>query len=149
MNSEGYFGIGIENGKKAVNYGTLFRTALILGANLVYIIGARFQKQSSDTTKSWRHIPTYEYTSFEDFNTHRPHGCLLIGVELCDTSTPLKDFKHPKRACYLLGAEDHGLSKSAMNLCQELVVLPGKESLNVSVAGSIVLYDRITKGDNL
>jgi tRNA (guanosine-2'-O-)-methyltransferase len=62
-----------------------------------------------------------------------------------ERSIPLKDFKHPKSACYLLGAEDHGLTKKAMEACQELILLPGENSLNVSVAGSIVIYDRIAK----
>ena len=45
----------------------------------------------------------------------------------------------------LLGAEDHGLSKAALARCQHLVQLPGRASLNVAVAGSIVLYDRHAK----
>lgn len=50
-----------------------------------------------------------------------------------------------RQACYLLGAEDNGLTKEAISKCQELVYLPGERSLNVAVAGSIVLYDRISK----
>jgi len=95
--------------------------------------------------KSWKHIPTFIYKDFEDFNSHRPHDCKLVGIELMDTATPIKDFKHPKQACYLLGAEDNGLTKEAIAACQELVYLPGTRSLNVSVAGSIVLFDRIQK----
>ena len=131
--------------KRSANYGTLFRTAQVLGADFVFLIGTRFKRQATDTMKSWRHVPTYEYDSFEDFNKHRPHGCRLIGIELIDSAIPLAEFKHPKQACYLLGAEDHGLTNEAIDACQNIIVLPGERSLNVSVAGSIVLYDRISK----
>ncbi len=44
--------------------------------------------------------------------------------------------------CVLLGAEDHGLSKIAIEKSQFLVKFKSEFSLNVAVAGSIVLYDR-------
>jgi tRNA G18 (ribose-2'-O)-methylase SpoU len=43
---------------------------------------------------------------------------------------------------YLLGAEDHGMTKKAMEKCHHLVKFKSEKSLNVSVAGSIILYDR-------
>lgn len=145
MRKNGYFGIGCIGMKTSENYGTLFRTAQIFGADFIFLIGCRFKKQSSDTMKSWRHIPCFEYKDFNDFNSHRPFDCKLIGIEITETATPIKEFKHPKQACYLLGAEDFGLTKEAINACQEIIYLPGERSLNVSVAGSIVLFDRINK----
>lgn len=142
----GYFGIGIERGKTESNYGTLFRTAQIFGAAFVFIIGQRFKPMSSDTCQSWRRMPTYSYNDFDDFNAHRPFDCRLIGLELCETSQPIHRFVHPPKAVYLLGAEDHGLTKQALKSCQSIVQIPGDHSLNVAVAGSIILYDRITKG---
>lgn len=145
MKRNGYFGIGCLNMKTSMNYGTLFRTAQVFGADFIFLIGNRFKKQASDTAKSWRHLPLYEYENFELFNKHRPYDCRLVGIELMDVATPIIGFKHPKQACYLLGAEDAGLTKEAIDNCQELVYLPGEMSLNVSVAGSIVLFDRINK----
>jgi tRNA G18 (ribose-2'-O)-methylase SpoU len=147
MKQKGYFGIGCIGMKTADNYGTLFRTAQIMGADFIFLIGARFKRQASDTMKSWRHVPLFEYENFEDFNNHRPYDCKLVGIELTETSIPIKDYKHPKQACYLLGAEDNGLTKEAIEACQEIIILPGERSLNVSVAGSIVLYDRIIKSN--
>lgn len=145
MKDNGYFGIGCLNMKTSMNYGTLFRTAQIFNADFIFIIGSRMKPQASDTMKSYRHIPAFVYKDFIDFNDHRPYGCKLIGIELIESATMLKDFTHPKQACYLLGAEDNGLTKEAIGHCQEIICLPGDISLNVSVAGSIVIYDRITK----
>ena len=64
---------------------------------------------------------------------------------MVDSATPIKNFKHPNQACYLLGGEKDGLSLEAIEKCNEIVYLPGERSLNVSVAGSIVIFDRIMK----
>jgi tRNA G18 (ribose-2'-O)-methylase SpoU len=138
-----YFGVGIECCKTEVNYGSLYRTAHILGASFVFMIGQRFKKQSSDTSKSWLNLPVYSYESFKDFYKNLPYGCQLIGVELDNKAIALESFNHPKRACYLLGAEDHGLSKDALSNCHELIKLRGNWSMNVAIAGSIVIYHRI------
>ena len=127
------------------NYGTLFRTAQIMEADFIFLIGSKFKPQASDTMKSWRHMPLFQYKDFKDFNEHRPYDCRLIGIEINKDSVPLKEFIHPKKAIYLLGAEDNGLTKEAIDACQQIVNLPGERSMNVAVAGSIVLYDRVTK----
>lgn len=145
MKKSGYFGIGCLGMKTSMNYGTLFRTAQIFNTDFIFLIGQRFKIQASDTMKSWRHIPLFQYDTFEDFNKHRPYDCKLIGIELTDDATKIEHFKHPKRSCYLLGSEDNGLSREAVDGCQEIILLPGERSLNVSVAGSIVLFDRINK----
>lgn len=145
MKNKGYFGIGCINMKSFQNYGTLFRTAQILDADFIFLIGNIFKHQPSDTMKSWRHVPTLVYNDFVDFNQHKPHECQLIGIELIDGATKLTEFKHPKQACYLLGAEDKGLTEEAISSCQEIIYLPGTRSMNVATAGSIVLYDRYIK----
>lgn len=120
----------------------MFRTAHILGASFLFLIGQRFKRQTSDTAISWSSIPTYSYDGFDDFYNNLPYNCPLVGVELTETAIPLEAFKHPKRAVYLLGAEDHGLTQDALQRCHSLIKLRGTDSMNVAVAGSIVLYHR-------
>lgn len=139
--SRGYCGIGIERSKSPVNVGTLWRSAGILGADFIFTVGKRYPAQASDTIKAWRHIPFWEFTDLDDLRT--PYDCRLIGVEMDARARALDDFDHPERAVYLLGAEDHGLSDGALERCEELIRLPGVHSLNVAVAGSIVLHDRL------
>jgi tRNA G18 (ribose-2'-O)-methylase SpoU len=139
----GFFGIGIERSKTPMNVGTLWRSAGILGAAFIFTVGHRYPKQASDTIKAWRHIPLWTFDTLDDLYEHLPFDCQLVGVEMDDRASTLAEFKHPERACYLLGAEDHGLTRDALDRCHRLVKLPGLYSLNVAVAGSIVLYDRI------
>ena len=66
-------------------------------------------------------------------------------MELDENSVPLETFVHPERCIYLLGAEDHGIPKSLLDKCYATVQLVGDYCYNVSVAGSIVMYDRKVK----
>jgi len=141
----GFYGIGIENVKTPQNIGTLFRSALIYEASFIFTIGKRYEKQHSDTVKSFRHVPLYHYLTLDDLLSHLPFGCRLIGIELDEKAYMLPNFCHPERACYLLGAEDHGLTNQAKEKCHHLIQIPGTPCLNVSVAGSIVMYDRYVK----
>ncbi len=139
----GFCGIGIQHSKTPINIGTLWRSAAILGADFIFTVGRRYTHQSSDTLKAYRHIPLWHFEDLDDLRV--PHDCRLIGVELDDRARPLHTFRHPERAVYLLGAEDHGLSKDAIARCHQLIRLPGQWSMNVAVAGSIVLNDRVSK----
>ena len=141
----GYYGIGVLNMKTGINYGTLFRSAACFDADFLCLIGRRFEQQASDTQKTQRHIPLLEYTDVDDFLAHRPYDCQLVGVEMIDGAHNLPDIVHPERALYLLGPEDGSIPRSLLDECQIVVRIPTRYSLNVAVAGSIVIYDRRLK----
>lgn len=137
-----FFGIGIQNGKTPENLGVLWRSAQNLGASFIFTIGNRYAKQASDTHDAVKAIPYFHYETFDDFFKNLPKGARLVAVELTDRAEELETFKHPRRCVYLLGAEDHGLSKQAIEKSHFTVKFNSEFSLNVAVAGSIVLYDR-------
>ena len=142
--NRGYFGVAVYRPKTAANVGTLWRTATVYGAAFLATIGHRYARQPSDTPNSPLHTPLHHYADLLDLLTHLPHGCPLVGVELADGAVPLPEFTHPPRALYLLGAEDYGLPVSVLRRCHHVVQIPAEQpySLNVSVAGSIVIADR-------
>lgn len=143
--NRGFFAIGIEHGKTLPNLGTLWRSANLFGAAFIFTVRSRYSHQSSDTLKTPRHIPLVHYTDIADLVAHLPWSCPLIGVELDDKASAIDAFRHPERAVYLLGAEDHGLTREALTACHKLVKLPGRYSMNVAVAGSLVMFDRTSK----
>jgi len=145
LSEERYFGIGVYRPKTWENIGTLWRTAYIYKASFIFVIEAKYKKKSSDVLKVWSKIPLFQYETSEAFLASVPYSCKVVGIELDDKATPIKDFVHPDRALYLLGSEDNGLPKSLKKNCQELICLPGAVSLNVAVAGSIAVFDRINK----
>ncbi|MFH1153899.1 MAG: RNA methyltransferase [Pseudomonadota bacterium] len=142
---QGFYGIGLIHSVKDLNIGTLWRSAYILGASFIFTVGNRYRTQGSDVTKSWLKIPLYHYDTMNALYDHLPHDTRLVAVEMAPQATPLKDFVHPPRAVYLLGNEQVGLPPGLLADCHAVVSLPGAFSLNVSVAGSLVMYDRICK----
>ena len=142
----GYFEIGVFHCKTHHNIGTLWRSAYQLGASGIFTIGRRYRKQSSDTLKVPGLIPLRHFVTMDDYN--RPHGAVLIGVEMSERSIPLAKFSHPMQAVYLLGAEDHGLPQYVMDMCNQVVSVESvrASSFNVAVAGSLVMYSRLLQG---
>lgn len=144
--TRGYFGIGIYNVKNGINVGGLWRHAQAFNASFIFTVGMRYRRrEASDTTAAMRHIPMFCYEDADDFLSHRPKDCSLVGVEIVAGSIPLGRFDHPERAIYLLGAEDHGLPSQLIEKCQVVVEIPTRLCLNVASAGAIVMYDRNTK----
>jgi tRNA G18 (ribose-2'-O)-methylase SpoU len=142
MSARGYFEIGVYHPKTRTNVGTLWRSAFQLGAAGVFVIGRRYKKQASDTVKTPRHIPLREYDSFDLWRATRPHGALLVGIEM--GGELLEGFVHPPQAVYLLGAEDHGLPEQVLEQCDRIVSLSSvrTDSYNVAIAGALVMYHR-------
>lgn len=141
----GYCAIGVFRGKTFHNIGTLWRSAYILGASYIFTVENKYKKQSSDVVRAWSRIPLFHYKTFDDLLENIPYDCRIVGVEIDDNAEWLHEFEHPKRAIYLLGAEDSGLPPAIREKCHFLIKLPGNSSLNVGVTGSIVLHDRVTK----
>lgn len=139
----GYFGLAFHFPKTSTNVGSLWRTADVLGCDFFAIIGNRIKNQASNTMRSERHIPLFVYRDFDDFYAHLPYNTQLVGLEMGASAIPLEEFEHPERAVYLLGSEDNGLPECVQGRCHHVVKLRGEMSLNVAVAGSIALYDRI------
>lgn len=141
---KGFFGIGIYETKTDTNIGTLWRSAQNFGADYIFTIGARYKKQSADTCKTYRNIPLFEFKDWNDFISHVPREAELVFIEQDEESVDLSEFKHPKQAIYILGAEDYGVPKELMAGFKK-VEINSPMCLNVAVAGSIVMYDRQTK----
>ena len=144
--SRGFCWIGVVHGKSPQNIGTLWRSAHGFGAAGIFTVGQRYPMQASDTTKAWRHVPLLHFPTIRDLIDHLPHACRLVGVEIAPKAHTLTNYVHPESACYLLGAEDHGLSPTDLARCHDLVQVPhAARCLNVATAGSILLYDRAVK----
>ena len=66
-----------------------------------------------------------------------------MGVEITDDAVELPRFRHPTRAAYVFGAERFSLSPQVLKACEFVIRIPTRFSINVGMAGAIVLYDRM------
>jgi tRNA G18 (ribose-2'-O)-methylase SpoU len=141
----GYFAIGVEGISKAMNVGSLMRSAHAFGASFLFTVAAAYprgQARNSDTSDAEGHVPLYVYADVESLML--PRNCALVGVELADDAIELPSFHHPRCAAYVFGPERGSLSAAMTARCHHLVHIPTRFSLNVGIAGAIVMYDRLT-----
>ncbi len=140
----GYFGIGVEGISKAMNVGSLFRTAHAFGASFMFTVSAAYSRAEggkSDTSDAPGHVPFYSFPDVEALIL--PKGCRLVGVELLDDAIELPSFRHPLQAAYVMGPERRSLSRELTGRCQFVVKIPTRFCVNVGIAGAIVMYDRL------
>lgn len=145
--TRGYFGVACYRPKTTDNIGTLWRSAHIFGASFLAIIGGRYVKQPGDTTHATRHVPLLRFDTFATFRESLPSNASLVAVELVPNARDLVRYGHPEQGVYLLGPEDGSLPPDVLADCDSRVIIPGTFCLNLAVAGSIVMYDRVAKAN--
>jgi len=145
-----WYGIGIVRGKTVSNHGSLWRSALQFGASMTFTIGRRYEKKiegSADIYKTYRQIPCLAYTDVGNFMASAPVDAQIIAVEY--GGMDLTEFKHPKRALYILGSEDCGIPPALVQHAHHHISIATAEgrpsSLNVAAAGAVIMYDRQMK----
>jgi len=142
--SRGYFGIGAEGISKGANMGALLRTAHAFGASFCFSVAAGHDARAgraADTADTPRHVPVWRFASVAEITL--PDECALVGIELLEDAADLPSFRHPLNAAYVLGPERSGLSDAMLARCRHVVRIPARFSLNLAVAGALVLYDRL------
>ena len=140
----GYFGIGVEGVSKPMNLGALLRTAHAFGAAFAFAVAPDLsyrEARRSDTSATPEHLPFYTFSGPTALML--PRGCALVGVELLDEASALPSFRHPQQAAYVLGPERGSLSAELVALCDFVVRIPTRFCVNLSVAGALVMYDRM------
>jgi len=139
----GYFAVGTDGISKPMNLGNLLRIAHAFGASFFFTVAGRVKLADamSDTSDAAAHMPIYQFAAAEDLRL--PQGCELVGVEITDDAVELPSFRHPLRAAYVFGSERLSLSQPVLARCRHVVKIPTRFSINVGMAGAIVMYDRM------
>lgn len=136
--------MGLFNPKTPANIGSVLRSCNNFQVSLLSIEGTRFERASTDTGKSWRHIPMLR-GNLKDFI---PYNCVPVAVDLVPDAENLVDFDHPERAYYIFGPEDGTLGKHILDWCPKKVYIPTNHCMNLAQAVNVVLYDRMFKRRN-
>jgi tRNA G18 (ribose-2'-O)-methylase SpoU len=140
----GYFAVGVDGISKPMNLGNLMRIANAFGASFFFSVAEQLKlndARNADTSATQGALPFYPFKNADEVRL--PVGCRLVGVEITEDAVELPRFRHPQRAAYLFGAERHSISPAMLKRCEFVVKIPMKFSINVGMAGAIVLYDRL------
>lgn len=89
----GYSAIGLFHPKTPENVGSVLRACHNFEVSLLSIEGKRFRKASTDTYKSYRHLPVLEVENLKDTI---PYNCIPVAVELVPQAVSIVDYKHPQ-----------------------------------------------------
>jgi tRNA G18 (ribose-2'-O)-methylase SpoU len=141
---KGYFAIGAEGISKPMNLGALMRTANAFGASFVFSVNAEDRTKiayKSDTSRTFKTVPYYQWASIDEIVL--PRECQMVGIELTEEAVDLPEFKHPRMAAYVLGPERGSLSPEMQAKCKHIIKIPTNFCINVSLAGALVMYDRV------
>ena len=143
--------------RSAHNVGSMFRTGD--GAN----IGGLFLCESTPAPPH-RHLSktalgAVDVVPFQQFENvenaifaARENGAQVLALEKCEGSVGLWDFEVQFPVALVVGNEKDGLDEPTRNLCDATVHLPmcgHKNSLNVSVAFGIALYEILRRYETL
>ena len=132
------------------NFGAIARSAECAGADALVISAKSSAPVNSEAMKSSAGalsiIPVSRVGSLRNtLKQLQMTGMKLIAAtEKCDTLVYEADFKGP--SVIILGSEDKGISPDILRMCDYKTAIPllGKiESLNVSAAGAILLFEAV------
>lgn len=130
------------------NFGTLLRTAEAVGVHGVVIAERRAVGVTPAVVKASAgavaHLKIAQVTNLaRTIDDLKKENVWIVGVENDSVAKDYSEFDFKMALALVLGSEGAGLGRLVKEKCDFLVRLPmwGKiESLNVAVAGSIVLY---------
>lgn len=144
----------LHNIRSTHNVGSIFRTADAVGVSKIFLSGYtptpvdRFSRKRKDFTKvslgaeksvSWEH----KEDVFELIKNFKKEGFKIIALEQDKKSVDYRKVKLEKKMAIVLGTEVGGIDKKILRLCDEIAEIPmlgEKDSLNVSVATGVFLY---------
>ncbi len=147
----------LDNIRSVHNVGSIFRTAETAGVSKVYCIGTtptprdRFSQKRKDFAKvalgaedlvSWEYLEAGEAL----VRKLKKDGFQIVALEQDEESVYYRKIKFGNKVALVVGNEVGGVSKSLLKLVDEIAEIPmkgKKESLNVSVATGIMLFELI------
>ena len=128
------------------NLGTLLRTCDAVGACMAVPDSAHYRRalNRGDTLVRRPHLHWVTSSRAAWIRRQRALGSVILAVELADDAVSLARLEPARtRTVVLLGHEHDGVPEDVWHLLDQVVEIPmvGKgASLNVAVAGSLVLY---------
>lgn len=145
----------LHNIRSAHNVGSIFRTADAAGVSHMYLSGYtptpadRFGRAQKDIAKTalgaQESVPwTQRKTAVALIRELKAEGWAIVGVEQDARSIDYRKMRLTAPTLFIFGNEVRGVSAALRKLCDQIVEIPmrgTKESLNVSVAAGVVLFE--------
>ena len=139
--------ICMEGVHKTHNLAAVVRTCDAIGVSDVHAVWkseeAEVRGGSAAGSQNWIDVHNYHQT-IDAIAALKAQGMQILVTNLSDTAVDYRDIDYTKPTAIILGQEKFGASKAALELADQDIIIPMVgmvQSLNVSVACSIVLYE--------
>ncbi len=137
----------MEGVHKSHNLAAVVRTADAIGVSDVHAVWKnekmRVSGGSAAGSQNW--IDVHNYSATEDaIAALKKQGMQVLVTNLSDTAVDFREIDYTKPTAIILGQEKFGASEKALELADQDIIIPMVgmvQSLNVSVACSVVLYE--------
>ncbi len=138
-----------QNVRSLYNVGSLFRTADCFGIDKIYLTGYTGEPPRDQISKvalgAEKWIPWEKY-----YQTHllipklKKQGIKIYALETGKNTKNISKFKPEFPCALIVGNEVKGISKKILEIADEIISIPmlgKKDSLNVSIAAGVALYE--------
>ncbi|WGY48125.1 MULTISPECIES: tRNA (guanosine(18)-2'-O)-methyltransferase TrmH [unclassified Vibrio] len=137
----------LEEVHKPNNVSAVIRTADAVGLHKIHAVWPNEQMRTLGHTsagaRNWVEVETHD-TTLEAIQHLKAQGMQVLVTHLSDQAVDFRSIDYTKPTAIILGSEKVGISKQALALADQDIVIPMVgmvQSLNVSVAGALILYE--------
>jgi tRNA (guanosine-2'-O-)-methyltransferase len=131
------------------NVGAIVRSAAAYRAERLWLAGATPSLTAGGVQRTAMGTDRYVgattvSTGAEAVAESRADGFTVVAIELTDAAVPLHELALPDDVALVVGHEDHGISRGALEAVDHVAYLPmlGRVgSLNVAAAAAIAMYE--------
>jgi len=137
----------MEQVHKPHNVSAVIRTADAVGVHEVHAVwpGSRMRTMVSSAagSNSWVQVKTHR--TIADAVTHlKDQNMQILATNLSDKAVDFREIDYTRPTCILMGQEKTGITQEALDLADQDIIIPMigmVQSLNVSVASALILYE--------
>ncbi|MBI3311626.1 MAG: tRNA (guanosine(18)-2'-O)-methyltransferase TrmH [Serratia liquefaciens] len=137
----------LEQVHKPHNVSAIIRTADAVGVHQVHAVWPttrmRTLVSSAAGSNSWVNVQTHR-TIADAVHHLKGRGMQILATNLSDRAVDFREVDYTRPTCVLLGQEKTGITEEALALADQDIIIPMigmVQSLNVSVASALILYE--------
>ncbi len=136
----------LENVHKPHNVSAVVRTCDAIGIHKVHAVWENQYRVRSGTamgSQQWVNVDTHENVT-DAIGALKAQNMQVLVTHLSDKAVDFRDIDYTRPTAILFGQEKYGVTDEAIAMCDQDIVIPMVgmvQSLNVSVAAALVLYE--------
>lgn len=138
----------VDNVQNEHNVSALVRTADAVGLMEIHAVSPKDNfkpsHQSAGGVRKWVKVRTHPTHAAAAEHLKQNFGCQILAAHFTDDAIDYRDADYTRPTAILLGAEREGVSQEAQEVADGAIIIPmmgAGQSLNVSVAGAVILYE--------